>query len=129
MPKQVCTFPNPHNNIVPTVQLVVGLIIAQARLGLKVVGLGLGVAHEGLVVADLCEGMLPEPAGTAEVLEAGRLSAEEGSGLGVAQGAQGVLQVRVDLDLDNRGGKEWSLYFTYALCHTSSNSISISLSV
>ena len=45
------------------------------------------VAHQRLVFAELRQGVLPEPAGTAEVLEACLLTTEEWAGLGVAETA------------------------------------------
>ena len=51
------------------------------------------------MAAELGQRVLPEPAGAAEVLEAGLLAAKERTWLGVAQAAQGVFQVRINLNL------------------------------
>ena len=50
------------------------------------------------------DGVLPLPAGPAEVLEAVEVAAEVRPHHTAAQRAQRVLQVRVDLDLGGRGG-------------------------
>ena len=50
--------------------------------------LGLAVAHQWLVATELGQGVLPQPARSAEVLEAGLLTTEEGTSLGVAQAAE-----------------------------------------
>ncbi len=50
----------------------------------------------GLVTVD---GVLPGPTRATEVLEAVEISAEVGPHHTIAHGAQGVLQVRINLDL------------------------------
>lgn len=57
---------------------------ASARVGL--------VAHEGLVAAHAFYGVVPVPAGAAEVAEAGHVAAEHRPWLLVARRAHGVFQ-------------------------------------
>ena len=59
----------------------------------------LGVARERLVVAEGVWLVLPVPAGAAEILETLQVSTEVGARLEVTQGADGILQVGVNLNL------------------------------
>jgi len=58
-----------------------------------------GVPHEGLVVPDELHGVVELPAVAAVVLEARQVPAEVGSLLQQTDGTEGVLQVRIHLDL------------------------------
>ena len=62
-------------------------------------GGGLGGAGQGLVALEPVNRVLPLPARAAEVLEALKVAAEVRPHHTVAHGAQGVLQVWVDLHL------------------------------
>ena len=59
----------------------------------------LGGASERLVSLEAVDGVLPLPARAAEVLEAFEVPAEVRADHTIAHGAEGVLQVGVDLDL------------------------------
>ena len=60
---------------------------------------GLAVAGEGLMGAEVVEGVVPSPALLAEVLEAAHTSAEQGARVAVTGVADAVLEVRLNLDL------------------------------
>ncbi len=81
---------------------------AHARCLHDGVGRVLAVPHERLVVARRLEGVRPVPARAAVVAEAAQVAAEEGTLLDTARAAQGVFQIRVDLDLK---GKKQNLNF------------------
>lgn len=57
--------------------------------------------------------MLPLPAVAAEVAEAGQVPAEDGALLDLAAGADGVLDVRVALDLQETRISQGSIISTY----------------
>lgn len=58
------------------------------------------------------DGMLPLPARAAEIFEALEVSAEVRSYHSVAHGAQGVLQIGVNLDLYEEGGWDKEVWTT-----------------
>lgn len=66
----------------------------------------LGGTGEWLVRLETIDGVLPLPARATEVLEAFEVAAEVRPNHAIAHGAQGILQVRVYLDLrqERRGG-------------------------
>ena len=64
-----------------------------------VVRFALTVTHQGLVLTELRERVLPEPAGTAEILEACLFTAEEWSSLCVTETTERVFKIGVNLNL------------------------------
>lgn len=65
----------------------------------------LRVPHEWTVLSRQAHSVLTVPTGPAEVLETGQVATEERCLLELAHAAERVFQVRVDLNLEQRGEK------------------------